>query len=39
MGSITANPATVWTTGQYVVPGDNSHASWDGDSWAAGDAP
>jgi hypothetical protein len=38
-GGITASPATAWTTGQYVVLGDNSHAHWDGAAWTAGDAP
>lgn len=28
-----------WELGQYVVLGDASHAYWDGDSWAAGNAP
>ncbi|QDP45518.1 hypothetical protein SEA_FUZZBUSTER_34 [Microbacterium phage FuzzBuster] len=39
MASLTASPNTAWTTGQHVVLGDASHAYWDGDSWAAGDAP
>lgn len=37
--AITAVPGTAWTTGSYVVLGDASHAYWDGDSWATGDAP
>lgn len=27
-----------WTTGQYVVLGDDSNAHWDGSAWAAGAA-
>lgn len=34
--SITASPATAWTTGQYVVLGDGSTAHWDGAAWVAG---
>ncbi|RPH63934.1 MAG: phage major capsid protein [Myxococcaceae bacterium] len=37
--TITATPQTKWTTGNYVVLGDNSHAHWDADSWEAGDSP
>lgn len=37
--AIVASPATAWTTGQYVVLGDSSHAYWDGNSWEAGEAP
>lgn len=29
---------TAWTTGQYVVLGDASHAHWNGTAWAAGNA-
>jgi hypothetical protein len=39
MTGITASPATAWTTGQYVVLGDSSHAHWDSSAWAVGDAP
>lgn len=39
MTGITAVPATAWTTGQYVVLGDATHAHWTGTAWAAGDAP
>jgi hypothetical protein len=39
MSGITASPATAWTTGQYVVLGDASHANWDGSAWDAGEAP
>lgn len=36
MAGITANPATAWTTGQYVVLGDASNAYWNGTDWVAG---
>lgn len=35
---VVASPATAWTSGQYIVLGDSSHAYWDGDSWEAGEA-
>lgn len=35
---VTASPTTAWTTGQYIVLGDDSHAHWDGTAWVAGDA-
>jgi hypothetical protein len=35
-GSVTASPATAWTTGQYVETGDAAQASWTGTAWAAG---
>ena len=34
----TSKPGAAWTTGQYVVLGDQSHAAWDGTAWAAGEA-
>jgi len=36
---IVANPATAWTTGQSVVLGDGSDASWSSTAWVAGVAP
>lgn len=39
IGSLTATPATAWTTGQYVVLGDSSHAHWDSSAWVVGNAP
>jgi hypothetical protein len=39
MTGITASPATAWTTGQYVVLGDATHAYWSGAAWTAGQAP
>lgn len=43
MGTVVANPATAWTTGQYVVRGDTGAADqgkcyWDSDSWESGAA-
>lgn len=35
---VTADPVTAWTTGQYMVLGDDSHAYWDGSAWVAGEA-
>jgi len=37
--AVAANPATAWTTGQYVDLGDGSDAYWDSDSWESGVAP
>jgi hypothetical protein len=37
LAAITATPPTPWTTGQHVILGDASHASWDGVAWVAGD--
>ena len=39
MTGLTASPATAWTTGQYVVLDDGSHAYWNGTTWIAGNAP
>jgi hypothetical protein len=39
MANVIATPTTAWTTGQYVTLGDATKAYWDGDSWAAGQAP
>jgi hypothetical protein len=33
---VTADPATAWTTGQYVTLGDGSNAYWDGADWVTG---
>ena len=35
---ITASPSSAWTTGQYVILGDNSHAHWNSSAWVAGNA-
>jgi hypothetical protein len=32
----TADPATAWTAGQYVVLRDGSFANWNGTAWEAG---
>ena len=32
----TAKPAQAWTTGQYIVLGDNSEANWNGTVWVQG---
>jgi hypothetical protein len=37
--AITASPATVWTTGQYVSLQDGSRAHWSGTAWVAGAKP
>jgi hypothetical protein len=37
--AITASPATVWTTGQYVHLQDGSDAFWSGTVWTAGRKP
>lgn len=39
LSSVTASPGTAWTTGQYVVLDDASHAYWDGTTWVVGEAP
>lgn len=38
MDTITAAPATAWTTGQYMRLGDGSLAHWAGAAWASGKA-
>jgi hypothetical protein len=41
-GAVTANPATAWTTGQYVQGGTSGTAGemyWDGTAWQSGMAP
>ena len=38
LGTVTADPTTAWTEGQYVVLGDASEAHWDGDAWVSGRA-
>lgn len=39
LATITASPATAWTTGQYVVLGDGNEAYWDGSAWNSGASP
>jgi hypothetical protein len=36
IGSITASPATNWTSGQYVVMRNGDKANWNGTAWVAG---
>ena len=38
MNTITASPATAWTTGQYVLLGDGTFAHWGGAAWTSGKA-
>jgi hypothetical protein len=38
MAGLTANPATAWTTGQYVATGDAAHCHWNGTAWITGNA-
>jgi len=33
--ALTATPSTAWTTGQYIILGNNSRATWDGTTWIA----
>lgn len=33
-----SKPGAAWTTGQYIVLGDDSHAYWDGTGWVEGEA-
>ena len=39
LSSMTADPTTAWTEGQYVTLGDSSEAYWDGTTWVVGRAP
>jgi len=38
MTGITANPATAWTSGQYVATGDAQPCYWNGTAWIGGTA-
>ena len=38
LASVTASPASAWTTGQRVVLGDATTAHWSGTAWVAGNA-
>jgi hypothetical protein len=33
LGTVAAAPPSAWNVDEYVVLGDNSKATWDGDSW------
>jgi hypothetical protein len=35
---VTANPATAWTTGQFIILADGTKAHWTGTAWATGPA-
>lgn len=37
MSAIVASPTTAWLTGEHVILGDASHASWNGTAWVPGD--
>jgi hypothetical protein len=37
--TVTANPATAWTTGQRIVLADGSLAHWNGTAWIVGPKP
>jgi hypothetical protein len=39
LSTVTANPATAWTTGQRIVLADGSLAHWNGTAWVAGAKP
>ena len=36
---VAANPATAWTTGQYILLGDGTLAHWNGTIWVVGAKP
>jgi hypothetical protein len=36
IGTLTAEPATAWTSGQFIRLRDGSAAHWDGTQWVAG---
>lgn len=36
LSGVTANPATNWTTGQYIQLADGTRANWNGTAWAVG---
>ena len=38
LSGVTANPATAWTTGQFIVLADGTKAHWNGTAWIAGAA-
>jgi len=39
LAGIVATPGTAWTTGQYALLQDATHAYWNGSAWVAGNAP
>lgn len=36
MSTVVASPSSAWYSGEYVVLGDASEASWNGSAWVAG---
>lgn len=38
LASVTASPLTAWTTGQYIVIGNDTEWHWDGTDWVSGRA-
>ena len=36
---ITADPATIWDVGEYVLVRSGASAHWDGSAWVAGESP
>jgi hypothetical protein len=38
MTGVTASPNTAWTSGQYVLLGNNQRAHWNGTAWASDSA-
>ena len=37
--TVTANPATAWTTGQRILLADGTSAHWNGTAWVVGPKP
>jgi len=37
LSTVTANPTSAWTTGQFVNVADGTRANWTGSAWAAGE--
>ena len=39
LSGVTANPATNWTSGQFIQLADGTRANWNGTTWVAGVHP
>src|SRR5262245_34232582 len=39
LSGVTANPATAWTTGQFILLADGTKAHWNGTAWVVGPKP
>lgn len=39
LSTVTASPATAWTSGQRILLADGTTAYWNGTAWVAGTAP